>query len=56
MGGEVALERIDQLARQANGGALSESDCSEYEALINAADFISILKRKARDQLQTEPL
>jgi hypothetical protein len=47
-------ERIDQLAEEANQGTLSDDDCSEYEALINAADFISILKLKARNQLQAE--
>jgi hypothetical protein len=40
--------RIDTLAERANEGALNDSDRSEYEALINAADFISILKLKAR--------
>jgi hypothetical protein len=40
-------ERIDTLAERANEGTLSDSERSEYEALINAADFISILKLKA---------
>ena len=52
--GEIQ-ERIDQLGEEANEGTLSESDQSEYEALINAADFISILRLKARSQLQIEP-
>jgi len=39
---------MDALAERANQGTLSGSECSEYEALINAADFISILKLKAR--------
>jgi hypothetical protein len=43
--------RIEQLARRANDGNLSTSDRSEYEALINAADFIAILKMKARRHL-----
>lgn len=47
-------ERIDMLAMRANEGALSESERSEYEALINAADFISILKLKARRYLTPE--
>jgi hypothetical protein len=46
-------ERIDALAERANEGALSDSERSEYEALINAADFISILKLKARLQLDS---
>ena len=47
-------ERIDALAERANEGALSDSERSEYEALINAADFISILKLKARKQLDAK--
>ena len=46
-------ERIDRLAEQANEGALSDGDRSEYEALINAADFISILKLQARLHLES---
>ena len=41
-------ERIDALAERANEGTLSDTERSEYEALINVADFISILKLKAR--------
>jgi len=47
------LQRIDALAEKANEGALTESERSEYEALINAADFISILKLKARSRLNS---
>ena len=36
---------------RANEGTLSEDERSEYEALINASDFISILKLKARRHL-----
>ena len=46
-------ERIDTLAEGANEGTLSDSERSEYEALINAADFISILKLKARLHLES---
>jgi hypothetical protein len=46
-------ERIDALAERANEGALSDGERSEYEALINAADFISILKLKARQYLDS---
>jgi hypothetical protein len=45
--------RIDALAERANNGALSDEERAEYEACINAADFISILKLKARRQLQS---
>jgi hypothetical protein len=47
-------ERIDRLAMRANEGTLSEDERSEYEALINASDFISILKLKARRYLNPE--
>ncbi|HXK00747.1 MAG TPA: hypothetical protein VMS37_00005 [Verrucomicrobiae bacterium] len=46
-------ERIDKLAERANEGSLSDGERSEYEALINAADFISILKFKAREHLDS---
>ncbi len=46
-------ERIDSLAELANEGTLSDVERSEYEALINAADFISILKLKARLSLDS---
>ena len=41
-------ERIDRLGERANEGSLSADERDEYEALIDAADFISILKLKAR--------
>jgi hypothetical protein len=41
-------ELIDTLAEQANEGTLNSDERAEYEALINAADIISILKLKAR--------
>ncbi len=44
-------ERIDTLAGRANEGLLTDDERAEYEALINAADFISILKVKARGHL-----
>jgi hypothetical protein len=46
-------ERVDALAERANEGILSDMERSEYEALINAVDFISILKLKARQQLDS---
>jgi hypothetical protein len=45
--------RIDVLAERANNGVLSGEERPEYEAFINAADFISILKLKARRQLES---
>lgn len=46
-------KRIDVLAERANNGLLSEEERAEYEALINAADFISILKVKAQRNLKS---
>ena len=40
-------ERIDALAERANEGKLSDREGSKYEAMIHAADCISILKLKA---------
>jgi hypothetical protein len=50
----VVQERIDILAEQANGGLLTEDERVEYEAIINAADFISMLKLKARRNLKSK--
>jgi hypothetical protein len=44
-------ERIDTLAERVNEGTLTDTERSEYEALVNAADFISILKLKSRRHL-----
>ena len=44
-------DRIDILAERANEGRLSAEELAEYEAMINAADFISILKLKAKRHL-----
>jgi len=37
-------ERLDLLASHANEGALDDEERDEYEALINAADFVSVLQ------------
>jgi hypothetical protein len=44
-------ERIDTLAERANEGLLNDDERAEYEALVNAEEFLSILKLKARNQL-----
>jgi hypothetical protein len=49
----VVQERIDILADQANEGHLTEDERTEYEAIINAADFITMLKLKARQNLKS---
>jgi hypothetical protein len=43
-------EKMDRFAARANEGLLSEEERAAYEALINAADFVSILKVKAQRQ------
>ena len=43
--------RIETLGERANEGSLNASERSECGALINAADFIAILKLKARRHL-----
>ena len=45
------LARIEVLGERANEGHLTADERSEYEALINAADFISILRLKAQRRL-----
>jgi hypothetical protein len=47
--------RIEMLGQRANEGNLDSSERSEYQALINAADFIAILKLKARRRLDRTP-
>ncbi len=49
----VVQERIDMLAGRANQSLLTEDERAEYEAIINAADFITILKLKARHNLKS---
>ena len=43
--------RVDLLAVHANEALLTDEERAEYEAFINTADFISILKLKARRRL-----
>jgi hypothetical protein len=47
----VVQARIDALAEGANEGVLNEEEHAEYDAFVNAADFVSILKLKARQQM-----
>jgi hypothetical protein len=48
-------ERMEILAEKANEGTLNSDEHAEYEALIRAADFISVLKLKARRHLGETP-
>jgi hypothetical protein len=43
--------RVDLLAERANEGLLTDEERAEYEAFINTAGFISILKLEARRRL-----
>jgi hypothetical protein len=45
------LARIEVPGERANEGDLTADERSEYEALINAADFIPILRLKAQRHL-----
>ena len=49
----LVQERMDVLAERANEGLLAEDERAEYEAIISAADFISILKLKAQRNLKS---
>ncbi len=40
--------RVDYLANRANDGELTPDEDAEYEALIDGADLITILKLKAK--------
>jgi hypothetical protein len=44
-------ERVSELAERANSGVLSDDERADYETLVNAADFIAILKLKAQRRL-----
>jgi hypothetical protein len=46
-------ERVDTLAERANEGLLSEEERSEYDALIRASNFVTILRLKALRNLES---
>jgi hypothetical protein len=46
-------EKIRGLAEKANEGVLNEDERADYEAIINTADIISILKLKAERHLKS---
>ncbi len=47
----LKCRRIDYLAKRANDGELTPDEDAEYEALIDGADLITILKLKAQHLL-----
>lgn len=46
--------KLCELAEKANNGTLSDPERADYEALINVADLLAILKLKARRKIQSE--
>jgi hypothetical protein len=44
-------QKANLLAEKANEGVLTQDEQSDYEALVNAADLIAILKLKARRRI-----
>jgi hypothetical protein len=44
--------RIDRLARRCEAGDLSDEERREYEAYVDAIDFVAILQAKARAVLR----
>lgn len=51
----LVQERINVLAERANEGILTANEQAEYETIVNAADFISILRLKAERNLKRIP-
>lgn len=47
-------QKVDVLAERANEGTLTDEERADYESLINATDFISILKQKALRRLTSD--
>jgi len=48
-------DRVDALAERANAGLLTDDERAEYEAFVNASDFIAILQLKALRNLESTP-
>jgi hypothetical protein len=46
--------RLDELARKANEGQLTDADREKYEAYVEAIDLIGILQAKARRILASD--
>jgi hypothetical protein len=53
--GANVQDRVDTLAERANEGLLTDDERAEYEAFVNASDFIAILKLKALRNLESNP-
>jgi hypothetical protein len=51
---EVA-KRVEELGEKANNGTLTDDELEEYEEYVDAGDFVSLLKAKARRYLASQP-
>ncbi len=49
----AAQRRVDELADKSTAGQLTETEAREYDAFIQAIDFIGVLQAKARKVLTT---
>jgi hypothetical protein len=48
----VAAKRVSMLAEKCNEGALTTAEQREYETCVRVANFVAILKAKARSYLK----
>ncbi len=48
--------RILELGQKANDGTLTEEERDEYKDLIDAGEFVALLKTKARQFLHEHPI
>jgi hypothetical protein len=49
------ISRVTELGEKADDGTLTEEERDEYRTLVDAGDFISLLKSKARRYLDENP-
>jgi len=47
------VKRVEELADKSEAGTLTEQERAEYEVYVDAGDFISLLKLKARRYLES---
>ena len=50
----VAAKRVSVLAEKCNEGALTAEERREYETCVRVANFVAILKAKARSHLKSQ--
>ena len=44
----ATMERLEELRTKANHGTLTDAERAEYQEFVDAYDFVSLLKLKAR--------